>query len=275
MKGFWIKYGLYSVLSWSEPEFREKRGNSYAVRNILDSSFSIVYPIAGSNCYGVTNDMYTLHALTDDAGLHLVEVRNEEGELRYATKRAANPTAAHEEAVAWADWAQHVMEGTRESIYYILSVPETWAGPPPGSHPYSGLHFKIGRSRNIRKRLQNLQTGTSGELIVHALEPGFAERESELHKEFQAERRSGEWFSASPALSRHVIRIWGQHRMLPPEHQYKLFQLYNRIDAYRVVRQVMGCAPDMVNPSLNETWHGNVFIDLMYTKLATRGDRES
>jgi hypothetical protein len=33
------------------------------------------------------------------------------------------------------------------------------------------------------------------------------------------------------------------------------------------MRQALGGAPDMVNPSLNERWQGKVFIDLVYTKL--------
>jgi hypothetical protein len=182
---------------------------------------------------------------------------------------------ARAEAVAWVDWTENVSAGTHESIYYILLVPETWAGPPPGAHPYSGLHFKIGKSKDVIRRVQNLQTGTSGDLIIHALEPGYSEREGQLHEQFQEERRSGEWFSASPQLMRHVFQTWKRHRMLPPEHQFKVVQLFDRIHAYKMMREALGCAPNMVNPSLNEEWHGSVFVDLVYTKLLTGGGRES
>jgi len=81
----------------------------------------------------------------------------------------------------------------------------------------------------MNRRVQNLQTGTSGDLIVYALEPGSVEREVELHEEFREERRSGEWFSASPELTKHVYLTGKRHRMLPPEHQFKVLQLFDRI----------------------------------------------
>jgi hypothetical protein len=219
--------------------------------------------------------MYTLHPRIDDTGFHLVDVRAENGEAIFVSDRATDERTALAEAQSWADWAEHVAEGTRESIYYILSVPETWAGPPPGAHSYSGLHFKIGRSKDVMRRIQNLQTGASGDLIIHALEPGYAEREGQLHVQFEEERRSGEWFSASPQLMRHVFQTWKRNRMLPPEHQSKVVQLFDRIGVYKLMRQALGGAPDMVNPSLNEEWHGSVFVDLVYTKLLAGGGRES
>lgn len=219
--------------------------------------------------------MYSLHPRVDDSGWFIVDVRNSEGDVLYMTERTSRREDAQKKAVAWANWAEHVADGTCESIYYIISVPETWAGPPPTAHPYSGLHFKIGRSKNVLKRLQNLQTGTSGDLIIHALEPGNSAREIELHEQFREERRSGEWFSASPILMQHVFQTWQRNRMLPPDHQFKVLQLAERISVYRAMRQALGHAPDMVNPSLNEDWNGSVFLDLVYTKLATRsGNRE-
>lgn len=38
--------------------------------------------------------------------------------------------------------------------------------------------MKIGRSNNVLKRLSNLQTGTFGQLILHALEPGGSEKKT-------------------------------------------------------------------------------------------------
>ena len=80
--------------------------------------------------------MYTLHPRTNDAGLNVVDVHNADGERLYTTDPTVVPEAAKQQAVAWAEWAENVATGTHESIYYILSVPETWAGPPPGAHPY-------------------------------------------------------------------------------------------------------------------------------------------
>lgn len=56
--------------------------------------------------------------------------------------------------------------------------------------------------------------------------------------------------------------------MLPPEDQEKLSQLPDRIEIYRSVREALGTAPDMVNPSLGEDWKGSVFVDLVYRPLS-------
>ncbi len=59
-------------------------------------------------------------------------------------------------------------------------------------------------------------------------------------------------------MSRCVMSFdtWEHHRMLPPEHQWKVLQLAERIGIYRAMRGVLG-TPDMVNPSLNEEWYGS------------------
>jgi hypothetical protein len=190
-----------------------------------------------------------------------------DGDVVYATDPQVSGYDARRAAAEWIEWFEGVPHGQVESIYYLLVVPETWPGPPPGAHPYSGLHFKIGRTNNVLKRVANLQTGTSGELVVHALEPGSLDLESERHAQFASERRQGEWFAASPQLCRHVFETWRRNNALPPEHQAKLARLVESVEAYRVMRQALGGAPDMVNPSLNERWQGKVFIDLVYTKL--------
>jgi len=216
--------------------------------------------------------MVKFRAHTDQNGKHVVDIECDAGENLYTTDPFDAPEIALEAARRWLQWFDHAPQGKAESIYYILIVPETWPGPPPGAHPYSGLHFKIGRSTDVRKRLQNLQTGTSGDLILHAMEPGSPERERELHEQFKSERRQGEWFSCSPALTKHVLDTWKRNNLLPPEYQAKLLELMDRIHAYRAMRDALGQAPDMVNPSINEPWHGRVFVDLVYTRLAKEED---
>lgn len=133
----------------------------------------------------------------------------------------------------WKAWSKFAPHRQAESIYYILSIPMGWSGPPPGSHRYSGLHFKIGRSKDVLARAKSLRTGTSDELIIHAMKPGSSEIESKLHRLFQSDRRQGEWFAASPSLSQHVYDVWKKNLILPPEHQKKLltFAEKNRIFA--------------------------------------------
>ena len=202
----------------------------------------------------------------DSSGLFIAEVSLPGGPV-YRTTPQHSKAGARQIAQAWHEWFTGLPSGTVESIYYILLVPETWPGPPLGAHPYSGLHFKIGRTKNVLKRVANLQTGTSGDLVVHALEPGGAEVESQRHAQFASERRQGEWFAASPELCAHVLKTWEHNNALPQEHQAKVARLIERVAAYRAMREALGGAPDMVNPSLNEPWHGKVFIDLVHTKL--------
>lgn len=57
-------------------------------------------------------------------------------------------------------------------------------------------HFKIGRSKNIKNRMRQLQTGSSGELVlVDKFETNFASKlESYLHTIYLSNRTNGEWF---------------------------------------------------------------------------------
>jgi len=60
-------------------------------------------------------------------------------------------------------------------------------------------HFKIGRTKNINKRIKQLQTGSSGELVlVDKFESNYASKlESYLHNIYSAYNISGEWFDLS------------------------------------------------------------------------------
>jgi hypothetical protein len=212
-----------------------------------------------------------LQAHVNPDGRYVVEIPGDDGLILYKTEPCPNRERALESARVWLQWFKNAPQGRAESIYYVLTVPETWPGPALGGHKYSGLHFKIGRSRDVRKRVNNLQTGTSGDLFLHAMEPGSSQRERELHEQFKSERRMGEWFSASPVLTKHVWETWRRHRILPPEFQAKMFVLMERIRVYQAIRHMLGRPPDMVNPSISEDWHGTVFVDLVYTRLL-RGD---
>lgn len=151
-----------------------------------------------------------------------------------------------------------------ESIYYIVSVPDIWPGPHEGGHRYSGLRVKIGRARDVRRRLADLRTGTSADLFIHALEPGSPQLERQRHDEFQADRRQGEWFSCSPPLMVHVFKTWERNNALPPEHQIEILRLQDRIDMLMAARRAVGGSFDMINPSLEERWSGKVLLDLAY-----------
>ena len=201
---------------------------------------------------------------TESIGQYIAEVIHQKHGKIYETEPCPSRKRALESAQAWVHWFENVPHGIVESIYYILAVPETWPGPPPGADRYSGLHVKIGVAKDVRRRVQNLQTGTSGKLIIHALEPGSFDVEKLRHKQFKSDRRQGEWFACSPTLTKHIFSIWSRYNALPPDHQSEVMVLQDRIDILKGVRNVFSGPPDMINPSLHERWYGNIFVDLVY-----------
>lgn len=212
--------------------------------------------------------MFQIEVKSDNSGQYFAEVNEPERELSYSTYKYQDPCQAIEKAEQWIDWYEKFSSGTVESVYYILAVPETWVGAPPGAHPYFGLQVKIGRTKDVIRRLKNLRTGTSDQLVIHAVEPGGADVERIRHKQFESDRRQGEWFMCSPVLTKHILHTWSHYKVLPREHQYLVMQVLQRVEILKRMRKVFGGAPDMINPSLNEPWFGNVFLDLVHPPWA-------
>lgn len=182
----------------------------------------------------------------------------------YTTDEHSEQNAAVAAADRFIFWFENAPAGNAESLYYILSVPLVWPGPPARAHPYSGLHVKIGRTMDVERRVASLRTGTNDLLIVHALEPGDPATERKRHEQFREERRQGEWFACSPVLAQHILTTWERNNLLPAQYQQEILLLHERIRMYRPVREVFQGSPDMMNPSLNEPWTGKVFVDLMF-----------
>jgi len=182
--------------------------------------------------------------------------------ISYVSEPFASVEEAKVHLETWLHWYDNVAKGDADTIYYILAVPQTWLGPGKGTHRYSGLHVKIGRTNDVRKRVANLRTGTADQLIVHAIEPGDSKVEAKRHKQFESDRRQGEWFRCSPALVRHIFDTWKRNNLLPPEDQQAILALHERIQIYQSVNE--SGTFDMVNPSLNEDWRGRVFVDLVH-----------
>jgi len=214
------------------------------------------------------NTFESIKTLDDKWRIH---VHTEDREFVYKTDNFPSKTLAMKDAKRWANWTNNLPKGKADSIYYIMGIPETWAGPSPGNQPFSGLHMKIGRSKNVRKRLQNLKTGTSDDLYLLALEPGSPTIEKTRHKQFASDRRKGEWFVCTPKLFQHTLYTWGKNNLLPPEHQKRWFLMTERISAYRELRKLANFTPEMVNPSINEEWKGNVFMDFVFRDIVQKG----
>lgn len=211
--------------------------------------------------------MQAIEKIETADGRWRVRVHTPGWEFVYETELYPTIALALKEARRWSTWAENLPSGKADSIYYILVIPETWFPSPVGAHPFSGLHIKIGRAKDALKRLQNLKTGTSGELIIMALEPGGAAVERARHKQFASDRRQGEWFVCSPKLAQHAWNTWRKNNLLPPEHQARLLRLANRLEQYRQVREIIGKTPEMINPSINEEWRESTFVDLVNTSL--------
>lgn len=94
---------------------------------------------------------------------------------------------------------------------FLLEVANARDGktlPSPASWVYfvlCGERVKIGISKNPRRRLSGLRTGSSRLLRLFYVTPGDMELERELHRQFGADRVNGEWFIYS-----QQIRDWIQ-----------------------------------------------------------------
>lgn len=211
-----------------------------------------------------------------ESGKYVFDMLLDSGELYDTSHFFDTREDANSWMEEWHTWENNVSSGKESSIYYILQVPDSWAGSSDENNPYSGLYVKIGRSNNVLKRLSNLQTGTFGQLILHALEPGGSKKENYLHEKFSNERRQGEWFICTKELTKHIFTTWFRNKMLPPEHQMKIMQLADRIGIYSYVHRLMGGKPDLVNPSISEPWKCEkyVFVDLVYSSLAKQVNRK-
>lgn len=90
--------------------------------------------------------------------------------------------------------AAHGADNTQGLIYFIQGEPD---GP-----------IKIGQTRDIRKRLRELQTASHEALrVVHAIpvhELNLVELEHRIHEHLAAFRVRGEWYLESPVLWRIV-----------------------------------------------------------------------
>jgi hypothetical protein len=65
-------------------------------------------------------------------------------------------------------------------------------------------HIKIGVSRNLKKRLGGLQTGSSIQHRLIGSIPGGKHLETKLHSDFALLRMKGEWFHATQGLRSFV-----------------------------------------------------------------------
>lgn len=72
-----------------------------------------------------------------------------------------------------------------------------------------GRKQKIGFSKNVAKRLTELQTGNSEKLYIHHTEEVPQDRvrllERKIHKELSYKRIQGEWFELTSDEAKHVL----------------------------------------------------------------------
>jgi Meiotically up-regulated gene 113 len=68
---------------------------------------------------------------------------------------------------------------------------------------------KVGFSSNPSRRLKQLQTGSSEELILIATCPGDRRREIQLHQWLSPQRKRGEWFTWCDKIDL-IIERWAE-----------------------------------------------------------------
>ena len=70
-----------------------------------------------------------------------------------------------------------------------------------------GGAIKIGTARNVRARIDAIQTSAPVRLRLLAVIDGGVREERELHDRFRKDRIHGEWFHPSPPLIEHIAGI--------------------------------------------------------------------
>jgi hypothetical protein len=191
-----------------------------------------------------------LDTFTNSEDLFQTCVVDNQGNKIYSTDGFSSEIESINIVKDWLFWFENAPINKANSIYYILSIPDNWMGGIICDNPYSGLQVKIGITKDLRKRISNLQTGSEGQLVIHAIEPGSRKKELEIHKKFESDRRQGEWFACSLNLYKHIIETWRKNILLPPEYQEAVLVLWERIRIYRGLRKD-GRTFDMINPSIN------------------------
>lgn len=69
----------------------------------------------------------------------------------------------------------------------------------------TGGNIKIGKAKDVPKRLKDLQCGSGSRLVLLAVLKG--DRESRLHQQFSSSRRHGEWFAPTRDLIDFILSI--------------------------------------------------------------------
>jgi hypothetical protein len=103
-------------------------------------------------------------------------------------------------------------EAERERIVQRIVAAEQARSRVTGDCVYfiqgmKGGPIKIGHSRDVEKRIKELQTGFPTKLIVLALLPGSRSTEASLHRRFKKYRLHGEWFSPAPELLEYIRSV--------------------------------------------------------------------
>lgn len=89
---------------------------------------------------------------------------------------------------------------------------------------------KIGKSNNIQKRIQNLNTGNSSEMVCYAHGIGGFELESVLLTHLNAHKLRGEWFLLTRELIQKVMSVLTIHEPIASKRSLQITPLWTYLN---------------------------------------------
>jgi hypothetical protein len=139
-----------------------------------------------------------------------------EREYMTAAEVVKRAVAEHAAAIAHLPWdTDH--DGAVRAMYEESAERFRIEGPvifdlPPERFVYffqsaEGGAVKIGSTRNVQRRLREVQTGHQAELRILGVCRGGTRFERELHDRFDAYRLHGEWFAPTRELLRLIKAV--------------------------------------------------------------------
>lgn len=159
-----------------------------------------------------------MSAYNDDPTTPRAKRKNGEGSIIFDGKAWVARLSYHDPVTGKLkrkSFAAKTYAGAEARLSHALGkpIPEEWIEEEGGDNIYfvqafSGGPIKIGRTSNVKKRLQTLQVSCPIALrLLHVIPGVDASLEQKLHKRFGAYRLHGEWFDNTSELMGYIRHL--------------------------------------------------------------------